>query len=142
MVEIQRKYPTSPIIGVGAAVFKEDEVLLVRRGKPPLYGRWSLPGGVVHPDEDMKSALKREIKEECGIDVEVYDLIDIFEYIEQDKDKRVRYHYIVFDFRAEQSGGILKPASDVLEVRWVSLSRLEEYELTDKVIEVINKGIR
>lgn len=142
MVEIQREYPTSPIIGVGAAVFREDEVLLVQRGKPPLYGRWSLPGGVVHPNEDMKSALKREIKEECGIDIEVYDLIDIFEYIERDGEGRVRYHYIVFDFRAEQSGGILEPASDALEVRWVSLSRLEEYELTDKVIEVINRGIR
>jgi len=142
MAEEQRKYPSSPIIGVGAVIFRKDEVLLVRRGKPPLYGRWSLPGGVVHPEEDMKSALKREVREECGIDVEVFDLIDIFEYIEKDEENRVKYHYIVFDFRAEPGGGYLKPASDILEARWVPLSKLEGYGLTDKVIEVINKGKR
>ena len=72
----------------------------------------------------------------------INDLIDVFEYIEQDEENRFKYHYIVFDFRAEPGSGSLKPASDVLEARWVPISRLGDYELTDKAIEVIRKGIK
>jgi 8-oxo-dGTP diphosphatase len=136
----RRVYPKKPLVGVGATVFRNDQVLLIRRGNPPLYGDWSLPGGRVKEGEDLKKALRREIREECSIDIEVGDLITEFEYIERDEEERVKYHYVVFDFTAQYVSGKLIRASDALEVRWVPLERLKEFDLTDKVREVIEKG--
>ena len=135
-----RVYPAKPIVGVGATVFRNDQVLLIRRGNPPLYGDWSLPGGRVKEDEDLKKALRREVREECSIDIKVGDLITEFEYIERDEEERVKYHYVVFDFKARYVSGKLVRASDALEVRWVPLEQLKEFDLTDKVREVIEKG--
>ena len=133
-------YPKKPLVGVGATVFRNDQVLLIRRGNPPLYGDWSLPGGRVKEGEDLKKALRREIREECSIDIEVGDLITEFEYIERDDDNRVKYHYVVFDFKAQYVRGKLVRASDALEVRWVPLEQLKEFDLSEEVCEVIEKG--
>ncbi len=154
-----RVYPAKPLVGVGATVFRNDQVLLIRRGNPPLYGDWSLPGGRVKEDEDLKKALRREVREECSIDIKVGDLITEFEYIERvgatERSEategsplgkvpfgsdRVKYHYVVFDFKARYVSGKLVRASDALEVRWVPLEQLKEFDLTDKVREVIEKG--
>lgn len=135
-----RVYPAKPLVGVGATVFRNDQVLLIRRGNPPLYGDWSLPGGRVKEGEDLKKALRREVREECSIDIKVGDLITEFEYIEKDGRDRVKYHYVVFDFKAQYVSGKLVRASDALEVRWVPLEQLKEFDLTDKVREVIEKG--
>lgn len=135
-------YPKKPLVGVGATVFRNDQVLLIRRGNPPLYGDWSLPGGRVKEGEDLKKALRREIREECSIDIEVGDLITEFEYIERDRRDRVKYHYVVFDFKAQYVRGKLVRASDALEVRWVPLEQLKEFEVTDKVREVIQEGAK
>lgn len=136
----KREYPLQPLIGVGAAVFRNKDVLLIRRGNPPLYGDWSLPGGRVRDGEDLKTALCREVREECSIEIEVGDLITEFEYIERDKGGAVKYHYIVFDFKAQYVSGMLVRSSDALEVRWVPIDRLDEYALTDKVREAIHQG--
>jgi len=136
----RRVYPKKPLVGVGATVFRNDQVLLIRRGNPPLYGDWSLPGGRVKEGEDLKKALRREIREECSIDIEVGDLITEFEYIERDDDNRVKYHYVVFDFKAQYVRGKLVRASDALEVRWVPLEQLKEFDLSEEVCEVIEKG--
>ena len=138
----RRVYPKKPLVGVGATVFRNDQVLLIRRGNPPLYGDWSLPGGRVKEGEDLKKALRREIREECSIDIEVGDLITEFEYIERDDDNRVKYHYVVFDFKAQYVRGKLVRASDALEVRWVPLEQLKEFDLSEEVREVIEKGYR
>jgi 8-oxo-dGTP diphosphatase len=136
----RRVYPKKPLVGVGATVFRNDQVLLIRRGNPPLYGDWSLPGGRVKKGEDLKKALRREIREECSIDIEVGDLITEFEYIESDDDNRVKYHYVVFDFKAQYVRGKLVRATDALEVRWVPLEQLKEFDLSEEVCEVIEKG--
>ena len=135
-----RTYPTEPLIGVGAAVFRGDDVLLIRRGKPPLYGAWSLPGGRVREGEGLKEALRREVKEECSIEIEVGDLVTELSYIERDEQEKVKYHYVVFDFAARYLSGKLARASDALEARWVPIAKLPEYDLTDKVREVIRDG--
>ena len=133
-------YPKEPLVGVGAAVFRGSNVLLIRRGKPPLYGAWSLPGGRVKTGENLKEALRREVKEECSIDIEVGDLITELSYIERDEQNRVKYHYVVFDFAAQYLSGNLARASDALQARWVAIDQLKEYNLTDKVREVIRDG--
>ncbi len=136
----RRDYPTAPIVGVGAAVYREDEVLLIKRGNPPLAGTWSLPGGRAHRGEDLPSAVFREILEECSIEVRVGDLITIFEYIEQDAASRVKYHYIVFDFMADYDSGKLQVRSDALDARWVPINELKSFDLTPAAIEVILQG--
>jgi len=138
----RRTYPEQPIPGVGAVVFRENQVLLIKRGNPPLQDTWSLPGGAVRPGEDLKSAIKREIREECGIKIKVFDLITLFEYIERDDKGCIVYHYIVFDFAAQYRGGLLRHSSDALDSRWVSIDRLGEYRLTDEVKNAIDTGLK
>jgi len=137
-----RSYPKEPLLGVGAAVFKDDSVLLIKRGNPPLSGTWSLPGGGVKPFENLKDAVIREVKEECGIDIEVIDLIKEFEYIEREDDGRVKYHYIVFDFKALYKSGDLIYSSDALDARWVHVNKLSGYELSRAVIDVIQEAVK
>lgn len=138
----RRTYPDSPIVGVGAVVLRGGTVLLVKRGNPPLPESWSLPGGRVHEGESLKTAAAREVKEECAVDVEVFDLIKIFEYIERDDGGRVKFHYFVFDFRAEYRGGSIAALTDALDARWVERGDLGRYALTDAAREIIEEGFR
>ena len=125
---------------MGAAVFRGGAVLLIKRGNPPLYGSWSLPGGRAKPDENLEQAVKREVEEECGIKIDVVDLVKLFEYIEKGNNGKVKFHYIVFDFNAIYRSGTLTHSSDALDSQWVDLDELNRYELTDAVIDVIKKG--
>jgi 8-oxo-dGTP diphosphatase len=136
----QRTYPQHPLIGVGAAVFKDGCVLLVKRGNPPLYGSWSLPGGRAKTGENLVEAVKREVEEESGIVIDVLDFLKLFEYIERGDDGRVKFHYIVFDFNANYKSGRLRHSSDALDTTWAGLDGLHRYGLTDAVIDVIRKG--
>jgi 8-oxo-dGTP diphosphatase len=134
----KREYPPIPLVGVGALVLKEDKVLLIKRGRPPLQGAWSLPGGRCREDENLKEAAGREVKEECGIDVEVTDLLKLFEYIERDEKGRVKYHYVVFDFKAYYTGGRLAHSSDASDACWIPIRELGRYGLSDSVLEVVH----
>ncbi|MBC7186765.1 MAG: NUDIX domain-containing protein, partial [Calditrichaeota bacterium] len=70
-------YPPTPLVGVAILVARDGAVLLVKRAFPPNAGRWSLPGGHVELGEPLKEAARREVAEECGIDVEVGELLDV-----------------------------------------------------------------
>jgi 8-oxo-dGTP diphosphatase len=136
----KRRFPKQPVLGVGAVVFKDDSVLLVKRGNPPLAGTWSLPGGAVHRSETLEDAVVREVKEECGIDIDVIDLIREFEYIEPAADGKVEYHYLVFDFKAVYKSGELRSSSDADDARWIRIGELALYELTAPVSAVIEEA--
>ena len=141
MTKMQRRtYPKNPLVGVGAAVFRGGSVLLIKRGNPPLYGSWSLPGGRAKSDENLEQAVKREVEEECGIKIDVVDLVKLFEYIEKGGGGKVKFHYIVFDFKAIYKNGTLTHSSDALDSQWVDLDKLNRYGLTDAVIDVIKRG--
>jgi len=136
-----RIYPRAPVVGVGAVVINNGKTLLVRRGKAPLKGTWSLAGGMLREDETLHAGLKRELFEECGIEIEIFDLIDIFEYIERDESGKVVYHYLVFDFKAVYKRGSLRHASDAADAKWVEIEDLEKYDITDAVKHVIAVGL-
>ena len=76
-----RDYPDRPIVGVAAVVIEDDRVVLVRRGRPPAYGEWSLPGGAVEPGETLEEAVVREVAEEIGFNVEVVELVAVLDRI-------------------------------------------------------------
>ena len=93
---MSREYPERPIVGVGAVVWRGGRLLLVRRGKPPRLGQWSLPGGAQRLGETLVAAIAREVREEAGLEVQRVELLAAVDLVERDEDGRVRYHYTLF----------------------------------------------
>ena len=137
---MQREYPEAPLVGVGAVVIDGGKVLLVQRGQEPGKGTWGLPGGLVELGETVADAVRREVAEETGLNVEPGPLLGIFEPITRDEEGRVRYHYIVVDFLASLRGGALRPASDVADVHWVPLDDLVAYRLRPATVDMIRRA--
>ena len=77
---VRREYPDRPILAVGAGAVKDGKVLLIKRGEEPGRGFWTLPGGAVHPGEELKAAVSRKLREECGIEVAVEEIADLSHY--------------------------------------------------------------
>ena len=124
---MQREFPTAPIAGVGAVVLdRELRVLLVRRGKEPLLGEWSLPGGALELGERLEDGVRREVREETGLDVEPEEIVAVFDHISHagDDPARVRFHYVLVDYRCRVLGGTLRSATDVTAARWAAWNEL------------------
>jgi 8-oxo-dGTP diphosphatase len=113
-----REFPEAPLVGVGAVVVNAGRVLLIQRGREPLKGHWSLPGGLIEVGESLHASVMREVQEETGLLVEPVELIELLDRIYREAD-RVRYHYVVADYLCRLKGGELKAASDADAVRWV-----------------------
>jgi 8-oxo-dGTP diphosphatase len=135
-----REFPEAPLIGIGAVIVSERRVLLVQRGREPLKGHWSLPGGLIEVGESLQSAVVREVQEETGLLVEPLELIELLDRIHRDGD-RVRYHYVIADYLCRVTGGTLKAASDADAVRWVERAEWNSHSalifdpMTVRVIE-------
>lgn len=134
-----REYPDHPRVGVGAIVWRGDEVLLIRRGQPPKAGEWSIPGGGLELGETVDQAAVREVFEETGIEIRVVDVVTVVDLIEHDDDQRVRYHYVLIDVNAEWVSSEPQAATDAVDVCWSRLDDLERFNLwseTRRVIEL------
>lgn len=136
---MKRRYPDGPIVAVGGIVVKDGSVLLIRRGKEPSYGLWSVPGGAVDLGEGLRAATRREIREECGIEIDVTDVTEVLERVVRDSDDRVQYHYVLIDYLALWVSGDPTPSSEVLELRWVSPDDFPQYQMTRGTADVIQK---
>ena len=139
---MSRDYPERPIVGVAAVVIENDRVALVRRGRPPAYGEWSLPGGAVELGETLEKAVVREAGEEIGLEVEVLELVAILDRIFLDKDGQVQFHYVLLDFLCRKTGGKLLASSDAISCAQIPFSALDRYKLTKETREVINRGFQ
>ena len=137
---MKRKYPDRPIVGVGGLVFRGDEVLLIKRGKEPGLGEWSIPGGAVRVGETLREAVIREVFEETHLEVETLGLAKVLERIFRDPDGRVAYHYVLVDFLCEYRGGELKFDSDAQDACFVSLEDLPSYKIARITYEVIHRA--
>jgi len=139
---MSRAYPSRPVVAVGAIVVKAGKVLLVRRRREPSRGLWSLPGGAVRRGEELREAVAREVREECGIDVRVEGVVEVLDRIYADRGGRVRYHYVIIDFLASWRKGRLQAASDISKAAWVDPARIGDLPLTAGLVPVITKALR
>ena len=138
-----REYPNKPVVGVGGVVISRDEALLIRRGSEPLKDQWSIPGGTLELGETLREGVARELREETGMEVNVLELIEVFERVFPGDDgdpKNPRYHFVIVDYLCEATGGELCAGSDVTDARFVREEDLESYGLTEAALRVMRKG--
>jgi 8-oxo-dGTP diphosphatase len=135
-----RRYPQRPILGVGAIIIETGRVLLVERGREPLRGYWSIPGGVLEVGEKLIQGVRREILEETGLEIEPLSVVEIFERIMRDAAGAAEYHFVLVDYLCRVSGGELKPGDDVSKAMWVDRASLPQYRLTEGTLPVIEKA--
>ena len=134
---MQREYPDTPLVGVGAIIIDQERVLLVRRGKEPLAGSWSIPGGLLDIGETLSQAVVREAFEESGLTVEAGELLGVYDRIMLDANQRTRYHYVLVDFLCRRISGELQAAGDAADARWFTSNELGEISLAEDTAEVI-----
>lgn len=140
-VTVARRYPAAPLVGVAAAVFDAwGNVLLVQRARPPRAGQWGLPGGLIDLGERLTDAVRREVREECQIEIEVGDFVAVFEPIYRDAESKIEYHYVVIDYWARHVQGIATAGDDAASVAWVSLDDLGRYTLLPDTLAVVGKA--
>jgi 8-oxo-dGTP diphosphatase len=136
-----RRYPVRPVLGVGAVIIEEEadrrRILLVERGKPPLVGLWSLPGGGVETGERLEDAIVREVLEETGLQVTADSIATVFERIIPDDLGSCEYHYVLIDFFCRIEGGDLRAGSDSRNAGWFDINALSELPMTEGTLEVI-----
>jgi 8-oxo-dGTP diphosphatase len=137
---IKRHYPEQPVVGVGAVVFKDNEVLLVRRGQEPALGSWSLPGGLVELGESLSAAIQRELAEETGLTVTLLGIAAVAERIFPDPNGAIAYHYVLVDYLCDYLGGELSPGSDITAARFVDLGELAGFDLPQFTADVIRRA--
>lgn len=133
--------PRQPAVGVGAVVIVDERVVLIRRGKEPLRGRWAVPGGTVELGETLEEALIREIHEETGLEVAPREVLTVFDRIER-RDGRVLYHYVIVDYLCDYLGGEPRAGSDAEAITLVGRGELGAYDLPPKALEVVLDGFR
>src|SRR5690348_7097358 len=138
---MQREYPDRPIVGVGAVIVENGRVLLVKRARPPLLGRWSLPGGVVELGETLRAATEREALEETGLVVQAEDVLEVLDRIVPGENGRTQYHYVLVDFLCRKTGGELRAGGDAADVAWANPEELTGFGLEEPALTIIRKAL-
>jgi 8-oxo-dGTP diphosphatase len=136
------EYPAGPQTAVGAIVFRDDTVLLVKRVNHPGKGLWAIPGGRVKLGETLKEAARREVKEETGIIISPKDPIYVFDVIDRDDEGRIRFHYVIVDLLADYLRGVPNPGTDASEARWISSQELKELPVSKTTRELLRSRLQ
>jgi mutator protein MutT len=136
-----REFPDRPVVGVGGVVVQDGRAVIVRRAHEPRQGEWSLPGGTVELGETLIEAVMREIKEETGLDVEVGEIVEVFDRVHR-LEGRIQYHFVIVDYLCHPIGGTLQAGDDAAEVAWVAADEIERYGVNEFATRVIRRGLR
>ena len=136
-----RKYPERPIVAVGGIVVRDGRVLLVKRGREPSAGRWTVPGGAVRVGERLHEAVVRELREECGVEVEVGPVVEVLDRVVRDGTGRVQFHYVIIDYLARWVVGEPRAGSDAAAVRWLRREEWAALPLTEGLDPVLLRAL-
>lgn len=137
VTESGKSYPLEPRVGVGAITIKDGKVLLVKRGVEPSKGLWAIPGGTLKLGETLQECAAREILEETGITIKVGGCIYVFDFIEYDDQRKIKFHYVIVDFAAEYVAGVPQGADDALEARWLSPEDLKKLPVAKNTMNAL-----
>lgn len=130
-------YPEQPVVAVGAIVFRNKRVLLVRRAQPPSQDLWAIPGGRVKIGETLQEAAEREILEETAISIQAREPVYTFDYIERDGSAFPRFHYVIVDLIADYVRGETRAGDDAADARWVSAEELAGLKVSSKTVRLL-----
>ena len=134
---MKREYPERPFVGVGAIIVEDGRVALIRRGRPPLEGDWSIAGGALELGETLREGAVREAFEETGLRFEPQDLLGVFDRLMRDAEGRVLYHYVLVDYLCKRIGGELCASGDAIEAGWFTPEEVARLALPEDTAEVI-----
>jgi mutator protein MutT len=129
------------VVGVGAVVVHDGRVLLIRRGKEPMRGRWLVPGGTVEWGEPLQEALVREVEEETGLTVRPREIVAVLDRIHRNADE-VAHHFVIVDYLCDWVSGTLRAGSDAEEAALVAVADLPAYDIPEAALEVVVEGLR
>ena len=135
--EKRNEYPDNPRVAVGAVVFSNNCVLLVRRGQPPSEDLWAIPGGSVKIGETLQEAAEREILEETHITIRAGEPVYTFDAIERDDSGKIRFHYLIVDLVADYVTGNPTAGDDAAEARWVTAQEINELPVSPPTLKLL-----
>lgn len=127
---------SNPVPAVGVVCLKGDAVLLIRRGRPPRQGEWSLPGGRIEPGERAVDAALRELREETGVEAEIVALVDVVDGVFPE----AGLHYVLIDYAARWLSGAPIAGDDAMEARFVPLDEIDGLVSWSETVRVIRRA--
>lgn len=137
-----REYPEYPLLGVAVMIWRDDQVLLIQRGKQPNYGQWNIPGGLVELGEALVDAARREVREECGVEITPPAIVTTVDVLDYDAAGRIRYHYILIEMNARWVAGEPVAGDDALALGWFRLDELDSLPMWEQTRTVLRLGAR
>jgi 8-oxo-dGTP diphosphatase len=132
-----RTYPTRPYLAVSAAIFRDGQVLIVRRARPPAHGLYTLPGGGVELGETLEGAIMREVREETGLEIAPLALVGFLEAIARDAAGRVERHFVILPFAARWVGGEIALSEELAEAHWRKPDELADLKTTEGLAAIV-----
>jgi len=134
--------PRAPVAAVGVVCFRGDDVLLIRRGTPPLEDAWSLPGGRIEWGERAANAALRELKEETDCDAVILGLIDVVDAVLSRRAGEAAPwgHYVLIDYVARWTSGAPKAGDDARDARFFAPDELASLHLWSETLRIIDAG--
>lgn len=136
---MNNSYPEMPKVAVGAVVFKNERVLMVRRGQPPSEDLWAIPGGSVELGETLQEAAEREILEETGIHIRAGEPVFTFDAIDRDRAGKIRFHYVIVDLAADYVRGDPAAGDDAADARWISAQEINTLQVSAPTLKLLNE---
>jgi len=140
-VTMQREHPKQPLIGVGALIVENSRVVLIKRGKAPLLGEWSIPGGMLELGETLRQGAEREALEETGLVVRATELLGVFDRVVPDAEGKIVYHYVLIDFLCERISAELHAGADAADAKWFMPEEVAMLPLAEDTAEVIRAAL-
>jgi len=133
----ERTYPTRPYLAVSAAIFRDGRVLIVRRGRPPAHGLYTLPGGGVELGETLEEAVIREVREETGLEIAPVDLVGFRQAIARDAEGRVKRHFVILPFAARWVQGEISLNEELAEAHWLTPAGVAGLKTTEGLGQIV-----